>query len=270
MAAMRRSLIAFVLFFAGGAAEAQIEKVVTARLQGYTLSALVTHREGARSFRHGIVLFPGRPGIMKLREDNGQPQYEQRGNFLVRSRHDWLDGETLVAVLDAPSDMWSSFPQEFRATARYGSDVASLLLEVSKLFAVKDWTFVGTSEGSISAFHAARMNPAIAKRVILTSSLWGPTPIGPGLSNANFEELAAPLLFVHHGDDPCEYTPYSEAQRYAEKTRSPLVTARGGSPETSGACRAFSAHGFVGMERPVVLAMRSWVKTGRVPPDLTR
>ena len=50
----------------------------------YTIAALVMRPEGPKSFKHGIALFPGHPGIMKLQEENGQPQYEQRGNFLVR------------------------------------------------------------------------------------------------------------------------------------------------------------------------------------------
>jgi hypothetical protein len=127
---------------------------------------------------------------------------------------------------------------------------------------------VGTSEGSISAFYAARMNPGLARRVILTSSLFSATRNGAGLTGARFEELRAPLLWVHHQDDPCEYTAYREAKRYAEKSMSPLVTVRGGGPEKGGACQAFTAHGFVGVERPAVLAMHSWVKSGAVPPDI--
>jgi hypothetical protein len=113
------------------------------------------------------------------------------------------------------------------------------------------------------------MNPQLARRVILTSSLWGPTRNGPGLSNAKWEELAAPLLWVHHEDDPCRFTSYREAQRYAEKTRSPLVTVRGGGPEKGDPCHAFSHHGYIGIERALVLAMRSWVKTGAVPADVS-
>jgi hypothetical protein len=247
---------------------AQAERVVTAKLERSTIAALVMHAEGARTFRHGVALFPGHPGILRLREEDGQPQYEQRGNFLVRSRRHWLDDETLVAVLDAPADEWASFSQAFRATARYGTDVAALLRQVGAAFEVKDWTFVGTSEGSVSAFHAARMNPQLAKRVILTSSLWGPTRNGAGLSDARFEALGAPLLWVHHEDDPCQYTSYRDARRYAERTRAPLVTVRGGGPEKGGACQAFTHHGFVGMERAVVRAMHSWVKTGVKPADI--
>jgi hypothetical protein len=117
-----------------------VEAVVTARLERHTIAALVMHAEGAKGFKHGIALFPGHPGILKLREENGQLQYEQRGNFLVRSRRHWLDEETMVAVIDAPSDEWTSFSQAFRATPRYGSDIASLLNEISRAYPVAEWT----------------------------------------------------------------------------------------------------------------------------------
>src|SRR2546428_10037102 len=97
-------LAAFVVVSAP--ALAQVESVVTAKLERYSIAALVTHLESAKAFKHAIALFPGHPGIIKLQEDNGQPQYEMRGNFLVRSRRHWLDEETLVAVIDAPSDEW--------------------------------------------------------------------------------------------------------------------------------------------------------------------
>jgi hypothetical protein len=248
---------------------AQTERIVTAKLERSTIAALVMHAEGAKGFKHGIALFPGHPGILKLHEENGLPQYEQRGNFLVRSRRHWLDEETLVAVIDAPADEWATFSQAFRATPRYGTDIASLLNEISKRYPVGEWTFVGTSEGSISAFYAARMNPGLAKRVIMTSSLFSATRSGAGLTGARFEELKMPLLWVHHQDDPCQYTAYHEAKRYAEKSMSPLVSVRGGGPEKGGACQAFTAHGFVGVERAVVRAMRSWVSTGAVPEDVS-
>jgi hypothetical protein len=251
-------------------AHAQVEQIVTAKLGRYSIAALVMHAEGAQAFKHGVALFPGHPGIMKVQEENGQPQYEMRGNFLVRSRRHWLDEETLVAVVDAPSDEWATFTQHFRTTQRYGADVAKLFEEISRKYAVAEWTFVGTSEGSMSAFHAARMNPQLAKRLILSSSVWGPTPNGPGMSSARWDELSASLLWVHHQDDPCQFTSYRDAKRYAERTRAPLVTVRGGGPEKGGACQAFSHHGFVGMERAVVLAMHSWVKTGVVPGDVSQ
>jgi pimeloyl-ACP methyl ester carboxylesterase len=244
-------------------------KIVTVAGKGYTVAGLVTHADGVQTFKHGIALFPGFPGIMKLREESGRASFELRGNFLIRSRRHWVDGETLVVVVDAPSDQWATFTQTFRETPRYGADVAALLGEVARQFTVEEWTLVGTSEGSVSAFHAARMNPELARRMILTASIFQPTNNGPGLSWVSWDKLPSRLLWAHHESDPCRYTAYRDARRFAERSKSPLLTVRGGGPWRGDACAAFTAHGFVGLERETVLAMRSWVKTGVVPPDVT-
>ena len=245
-----------------------VEQIVTASAQGYTISGLVTRLAEAKTFRHGIALFPGSPGIMRLREENGQPRFELGGNFLVRARRDWLDEETLVVTVDAPSDQWNSFDQWSRERPRYGADVALLIAEVQRRFPVAEWSFAGHSEGSVSAFHAARMNPALAKRVILTASVFRPGKNGPGLSGVSWDELKAKLLWVHHEDDPCEYTLYREARRYAEKTKAPLVTVRGGGPASGPPCMPSTQHGFIGAERATVLATHAWIKGGAAPAEV--
>lgn len=272
----RRS--ALVLFLAIGVAQAQTAdpnlenptRVVTVKRDGYTVSGLVTHLGGAKNFKFGVALFPGHPGIMRLREEDGGPRFDMGGNFLVRARRWWLDDETLVAVVDAPSDQWGSFSQNFRTTERYGADVAALLQEIGRQFDVHDWTYVGTSEGSISAFHAGRMNPGLAKRVILTSSVFSTGRNGPGLSSARYEELKAKLLWVHHADDPCNFTQYRDAKASSERSGAPLITVRGGGPWRGDACQAFTAHGYAGEEKEVVLAMRAWMKTGAAPADVVK
>ena len=190
--------------------------------------------------------------------------------FLIRSRRHWLDEETLVISVDAPSDQWTTFRQQFRQTRRYGTDVAALLAEASHRYGIKEWTLVGTSEGTISAFHAARMNPAMATRLILTSSAFVSSGNGPGISGVDWKEIQAKLLWVHHENDGCQYTPYRDAQRHAEMTRSPLITVRGGGPARGLPCEAFSQHGFVGIEQDTVQAMRVWVKTGKAPTEVIR
>lgn len=244
--------------------------VLTVPRGDHAISGLATHSPEARAFKHGIALFPGYPGIMRLREEDGKPRFDLGGNFLIRSRRHWLDAETLVLTVDAPSDQWASFSQRFRETPRYGEDVKALLQEAGKRFGISEWTLVGTSEGSISAFHAARMNPALAPRVILTASVFIAGRNGPGLSAISTEDMPARLLWVHHESDPCGYTPYRSAREFAERTRSPLLTVRGGGPERGAPCMPFSAHGFVGIERETVQAMRAWIRTGAVPPDVAR
>ena len=72
--------------------------------------------------------------------------------------------------------------------------MAALLKEAARRFGVEDWTFVGTSEGSVSAFHAARMNPGLARRMILTASLFQASRNGPGLSKVTWDGVSARLL----------------------------------------------------------------------------
>jgi hypothetical protein len=272
---MKRLFVSILLCVIGGAHAQSADpnmanptRVVTAQRAGYTIAGLVTRLEGTKNFKYGIALFPGYPGIMRLREEDGAIKFALGGNFLVRARRWWLDEETLVVVVDAPSDEWNTFSQDFRTTARYGADVAALLQEVAKQFPVQDWTFVGTSEGSVSAFHAARMNPALAQRVILTSSVIRAGRNGPGLSGVDYRQLQSKLLWVNHEDDPCNFTLTSLVKDAAQRSGAPLVIVRGGGPQRGDDCQAFSHHGFVGVEKETVLAMRSWIKTGVVPPDV--
>lgn len=269
-------LALLVLIALCGSAQAQRQdpnlahphELVTVKREGYTISGLATYRSQQPAFRHGIALFPGHPGILRLREEDGEPRFEMRGNFLVRTRRHWLDDETLVMLVDAPSDEWTLFPQQFRETKRYGEDVAALLGEATRRYGVREWTFVGTSEGSVSAFHAARMNPDLAKRVILTSSVFLGGKNGPGLSRVHFGELKSRLLWVHHAEDPCRFTSYRDAQAFAKKSGAPLVTARGGGPGRGADCEAFTAHGFAGVEIPALRAMQEWIRTGRAPAEV--
>jgi hypothetical protein len=254
----------------GDPGSAITNSVLTVAIKDYSISGLVTHLPGAKGFKYGIVLFPGAPAIMKVREEGGQPRFELGGNFLIRSRRHWLDDETLVISVDAPSDQWAGFTQWFRQEPRYGAEVAALLAEASRRYAVTDWTLVGTSEGTVSAVHAARMNPGMAQRVILTSSLFLAAGHGPGLSGVNWDAIKAKLLWVHHEDDGCRFTPYRSAQEHAGTTRAPLVTVRGGGAPRGAPCEAYARHGFVGIERETVLAMRSWVKTGAAPADVIK
>ncbi|MSQ52336.1 MAG: hypothetical protein EXR28_10635 [Betaproteobacteria bacterium] len=247
----------------------QPNHLITVGLEGRSISGLASHRTDAKALRFGVVLFPGYPGIIKLREEAGAIQFEQRGNFLIRSRRHWLDDETLTLVADAPSDQWMAFGQRFRESPRYGADIAALVNEAARRFGVSDWTFIGTSEGSVTAYHAARLNPGLAHRVILTASLFLPSHGGPGLYGvSDWRKPPAPLLWVHHQDDPCPYTAYRTAREFATRSASPLVTVRGGGPGSGAACEARTAHGFAGVEIDAIMAMRSWIKSGVVPPDV--
>jgi hypothetical protein len=243
-------------------------EIVVAQLPGRSIAALVTHRPGARKFTHAIALFPGSPGYFELRVEDGKVQHGMRGNFLIRARRHFLADGYLTVVIDAPSDQQPYFHQSHRETPRYGEEVRAIIDAVSKKYGTLDWTLIGTSEGSVSAVHAARMVPE-AKRVVLTSSVVFPGPRGRGVEAGHVKEVKIPLLWVHHRRDPCKFTPYYRVKSYAEDTGTPLVSVTGAGDTRGNPCEAFSEHGFVGTEVQVIRAIQSWIRTGQVPPDVT-
>jgi pimeloyl-ACP methyl ester carboxylesterase len=244
-------------------------EVVVAQLPGRSISALVTHRPGATKFTHAIALFPGSPGYMNLRVEDGTIQFGLRGNFLTRARRFFLDEGFLTVLVDAPSDNQVNFWHSYRASERYGEDVKAIIEAVTKKYGALDWTFIGTSEGSVSAAHAARMLPSQVKRVVLTSSLVMPGSQGIGLRVSDIRPITIPVLWVHHRNDPCKYTQYSRVKSYAEETKTPLLTVTGAGERRGDPCEPFSEHGFVGMEVKTIRAIMSWIKTGQVPPDVS-
>ena len=243
-------------------------EVIISQLPGRSISALVTHQPGATQFSHAVALFPGSPGYMNLRVESGQIKYGLGGNFLVRARRHFIEDGFLTVVIDAPSDNQVNFWHSYRASNRYGEDVKAVVDAVSKKFGKLDWTFIGTSEGSVSAVHAARMVSPPAQRVALTASLIAPSSAGPGVRVSDVRRVNIPVLWVHHRNDPCSYTQYSRIRQYAEETMTPLVTVTGAGSVRGDPCMAFTQHGFVGMEIKTIKAILGWIRTGAVPPDI--
>jgi hypothetical protein len=245
------------------------DEVIVAQLPGRSVSALLTHRTADSKFARAIALFPGSPGYMNLRVEDGVIKFGLGGNFLVRARRHFIEDGTMTVVVDAPSDQQGAFYQAFRETPRYAEDVKGVLDAVSGKFGTLDWTFIGTSEGSVSAAHAARMLPSEARRVVLTASVVAPSRRGRGLEVDDVRRIAIPVLWVHHRDDPCRFTQYFRVRNYVAETKTPLVTVTGEGNVRGDACEAFTQHGFVGMEVRTVKAIVSWIRTGQVPADVT-
>ena len=247
----------------GGNADFRNE-VMVVPLEGRSIAVLVTHRPEDTAFTHAIALFPGAPGRGNLRIENGEIKFDNlTGNFLVRARRHFAEKGILTVVIDAPSDRQDDFPTAFRASPRYGEDIRGVVDAIARRYGDLDWTFIGTSEGSVSAAQAARMVAPPANRVALTSSYFGRQGRqGPGLSLSDVRPIKIPLLWVHHRDDPCKATPYSTAQHFARETATPLMTVMGSKNSRGHPCEAHSEHGFVGMEIATIKAMLAWIRSG--------
>jgi serine aminopeptidase S33 family len=209
------------------------------------------------------VLFPGSGGLINLRSENGQPKFGQ-GNFLVRSRAEFVKRGVSAAIIDAPSDQQSGWgmSDEFRLGDAHFTDISAVMDDLDKRFPAVPLFLIGTSRGTISAAAlGARLGPRAAG-AILTSTMFRPAPRkskepGPGLSNFDVATIKIPILFAHHVSDQCEVTPYSDAARLSDKY--PLITVYGGAAPQSGPCDAFSAHGYFGKESETVEQIVNWM-----------
>ena len=209
------------------------------------------------------LLFPGSGGLIKLRTEDGQTKFNQ-GNFLVRSRAEFVKQGVVAAILDAPSDQQGGWGMgdEFRLGDEHLADVSTVIGDLEKRFPRVPLFLVGTSRGSVSAAAlGARLGQRVAG-VVLTSTMFRQTgrkskEPGPGLSKFDFATIKIPVLFVHHVSDQCEMTPYSDAARLSEKY--PLISVFGGSSPQSGPCDAFSQHGYLGKEPETVEQIVNWM-----------
>jgi pimeloyl-ACP methyl ester carboxylesterase len=263
----------------GAAVAAVLAALVTGRAEARDVVA-VTPRDGvtqtyllatpAGDARAIALLFPGGNGKTNLPSIAGRLQLA-RGNFLVRSRRQFVDRGVATAVLEVPSDKANGMDDDFRLGRRHATDVAAVVADLKARVPGAPVFLVGTSRGSVSAAAvAARIGDAVAGAV-LTSSMFRPagprsTEPGPGLSRFDFATLKVPVLLVHHRDDGCAASPYVEAYLLAK--RFPLVSVKGGESPRSSPCEALSAHGYLGQEAATITAIVDWMLGRPYPREI--
>jgi len=260
---MHRPFAALALLAALGSAGAEDIVILATRggvTQPYLLSAPAAGKAQAVA-----ILFPGGAGKVDLEREAGRALLE-RGNFLVRSRRLFAGSGIVAAVMDAPSDRSRGLEDDFRLGSAHAEDIGRVVADLRSRFPGLPVFLVGTSRGTISAASAGARLGARVDGVVLTATLFLASRRGPGLSGFDFSAIPVPLLFVHHVDDGCAFTPYSEAKRLAD--RYPVVAVSGGAPAQSKPCEAMSAHGFIGREADTVDAIVRWMLKQPYPREI--
>ena len=209
-----------------------------------------------------VILFAGGHGGLQI-FPNGSFKWGE-GNFLVRTRQLFANNGLSVAVVDAPSDRQAApFLGGFRQKPEHVADIKAVIAWLKQQANVPVW-LVGTSMGTQSAaFIATQLGPGdggpdglVLTSTILSIDVGRPVPAMP------LQNVAIPVLVVHHEKDGCILCAYSEIPRLMEKLsstpRKELVTFKGG--ENRGdPCEAFAYHGFNGLEKDVVAKIAEWI-----------
>lgn len=270
---MRPRLVAVLLLAAPlpiPAAQAADQEVRTIPARpGVTQSLLLLRPAGTPAA--GVIIFAGGGGDLALSAGGiGRLQ----GNFLVRTRTRWVREGFLVAILDRPSDrkhgLWN-----FRTTPEHATDVKRAIAAVREIARAPVW-LVGTSMGTLSAANAAaRLAEGGPDGIVLTSSVTETSKMShETVRHAGLGDIRVPTLVVHHKDDGCRASPYPGAEDIVKALeRAPiteLMAFEGGSPAISAPCEAKAAHGYLGIEAPVVSAIGAWIRAHRPRPRLRR
>jgi len=211
-----------------------------------------------------VILFAGGHGGLQILPNASFKWGE--GNFLVRTRQLFAKNGLSVAVVDAPSDRQAApFLGGFRQKPEHVADIKAVIAWLKQQANVPVW-LVGTSMGTQSAaFIATQLGPGdggpdglVLTSTILSLDVGRPVPAMP------LQNVAIPVLVVHHEKDGCKLCAYSEIPRLMEKLsstpRKELVTFKGG--ENRGdPCEALAYHGFNGLEKEVVTKIAEWIRT---------
>ncbi len=204
-----------------------------------------------------VILFMGGAGTPITRERD----HRLSGNFLVRSSALFAEARFVTAIIDAPSDRSEGIEFSFRWSSQHHADVRAVVdFLVSE--GAREVYLIGTSNGSMSVAYLASVitHPRVAGYVLTAS----------GKSIVSYASaIRDPVLMVHHTDDLCPGTQFSDAQTtFNAITNSPrkeFVSVSGGDPQRSpSVCQAQTAHGFLGKERETVGAIVEWMNTGTV------
>jgi len=253
---MARLLVMVMLLTAVNAGAAE-EIITVSTRDGVTQSYLLSTPPADKPLAIA-VLFPGGAGRVNLEREQGRGPID-RGNFLVRSRGLFARAGVIAAVLTAPSDQARGMEDEFRLGADHAADVGKVVADLKTRFPGLPVFLVGTSRGTVSAANAGARLGKNVSGIVLTAAVFlsANKPGRPGLSGFDLSSITAPVLLVHHVEDGCYVTPYSEARALAE--RYPLISVSGGSPPQSAPCQAMSYHGFLGKESETVEEIVNWM-----------
>ena len=229
-----------VLAHAGLAAAADYREELVSSAQaasGETVPYVLDRRDA--SPKYVVILFPGGTGEVDPRMVNGKLVYRAKNNFLLRSRPYLVDDDFAAVSTNSTSS---------------AERVQALVDDLKKRFPAAAIYLMGTSRGTLDTMALADYLATRIAGEIHTSSF-------AAVASFDATEYQNRQLLVHHVDDGCRATPAGAAQRSHERYGTPLILVRGGNAEGN-PCQPFGHHGFNGIEKETIDAIKQWIRQG--------
>ena len=191
--------------------------------------------------KYVVILFPGGNGIVNPHMNNGQLVYDFGGNFLLRSRPFIVDDEFVTVTTNTT---WSE------------ERIQAILDDLKSRFPAAKIYLMGTSRGTIAT---VKLAPYLSDKIageIHTSSM------AASIYSFDAREYANRHLVVHHKNDVCKVTGFLSAKRSHDAYGNDFIAMEGGI-SVGDLCEAFAYHGYNGIERETIDAIKQWIKRGR-------
>ena len=190
--------------------------------------------------KYVLIVMPGGNGTIGLKKEaDGTPFFTGKGNFLVRTRTLFADGDFAVITIDRGRSL---------------DRMRGVVADVKAKYPMAKVYIAGTSLSTTETiFMAENMDGEVAG-FIHTSSV---SSIG-GLDTRNRKSRN---LIVSHKYDGCRVTPPSSSIENSEHYGTQLILVEGGFEEGD-PCKAAGHHGYRGIEQEVVDKIKSWIRSG--------
>ncbi len=231
-------VLAFALSQSIGACLAGEDLITTAQEKnGEMVPYVLNYNNPSPSYV--LILFPGGSGIVDPHMEDGKLVYKAKNNFLLRARIYFVDDEFVTASTNSTQN-----------TER----IQAVIDDLKKRFPMARIYLVGTSKGTYDTMRLADyLSDKIAGEVH-TSSL-------QSISSFDAKKYANRHLVVHHHDDSCKNTPFSAAEHSHKNYGNDFIAMEGGI-SVGDPCEAFAHHGYNGIEKETVDAIKKWIKQG--------
>jgi len=205
-----------------------------------------------------IVLFPGTPGALHL---DASGATTLKGNFLIRSAHQWIDYGAAVALVDTPSDNAQGVDDHFRLSKESFTDTQAVVAALHQRFPNSKIALVGTSAGTVSVGNALERGPALADAFVLTSPVTVSHRGSPNIADLDVDGTKYRVFVVSNQHDACVSSPAYAGKHLAERNHFDFVavdsTEGGGDKQAD--CGGHSPHGFLGIEKDVLGGINGWL-----------
>ena len=228
----------FLIILASNPCIAMEELVTTAHNKDESVIPYVLNYKNP-SPKYVIILFPGGNGAMNPHMQDGVLVYKYKKNFVMRTRKHIVDDDFATVATNS---------------SQVSERIQAIIDDVKQRFPAARIYLMGTSNGTFDTMHLAGYLSERIAGEIHTSSL-------ASVASFNAKQYKNRHLFVHHKNDECRATPFSAVESSHQSYGNELIAMSGGQPQGD-PCEPFGYHGFHGVEKETINAIKTWIKQG--------